>query len=102
MMEVKAIDIHVHPSDEVYIKAMGARAAQMAAYFGRERKPVSMDELADQYRAREMMAVLMGTTDQTTSGITPMPNSHVAAAVKKHPDVFIGFGAIEPAMGKLA
>ena len=64
-MEVKAIDVHVHMSDEASIKARGARAQQMARYFGRERKPVSSDEMADQYRARNMMAIIMNTTDQT-------------------------------------
>src|SRR5438445_11165867 len=74
----------------------------MAAYFGRENTPVSLDDLADQYRARKMMAVLMNSTDVTTSGITPLPNARVAAAVRKHPDAFSGFGAIDPHQGKIA
>jgi predicted TIM-barrel fold metal-dependent hydrolase len=49
-----------------------------------------------------MMAVLMNTVDVTTSGNVPVPNDVIAAAVKKHPDVFIGFGAIEPAQGQVA
>jgi predicted TIM-barrel fold metal-dependent hydrolase len=101
-MPVKAIDIHVHPDDDVAKQAAGARYEQMAAYFGAHRKPTSMDELADKYRAREMMAVLMGNVDVTTSGNQPMPNDHIAAAVKKHPDVFMGFGAVEPQLGRLA
>lgn len=35
----------------------------MAAYFGRENKPVSFNELASQYRARSMMACLMNSRD---------------------------------------
>jgi predicted TIM-barrel fold metal-dependent hydrolase len=101
-MEVKAIDVHVHLSDQASIEARGARAQQMARYFGRERKPVSIDEMADQYRARNMMAAIMNTTDQTVTGLTPVPNSHVAEAVRKHPDVFLGFGAIDPWQGKVA
>jgi predicted TIM-barrel fold metal-dependent hydrolase len=101
-MELAGIDIHVHPRTQQFITAAGARAEQMAAYFGREVKPVSFDELADQYRARNMMAALMNTTDEATSGIPPVPNDVIAAAVKKHPDVFIGFGAIEPAQGEQA
>ena len=97
--DLVAIDVHVHPKDEEWIKASGRRAEQMAAYFGRENTPVSLDDLADQYRARKMMAVLMNSTDVTTSGITPVPNDRVAAAVRKHPDVFIGFGAIDPHQG---
>ncbi len=101
--ELRAIDAHVHLSDEAAMRARGGeRTQQMARYFGTERKAVSVDELADQYRARRMMAVLMNTTDVATSGREPVPNEHVAEAVKKHPDVFIGFGVIEPHLGKLA
>ena len=54
--DIVAIDVHVHLSDETTQKAKGDRTAQMARYFGRERPPVSIDEMADQYRARKMMA----------------------------------------------
>ena len=101
-MEIQAIDMHVHLNDEVAIRAKGGRHEQMARYFGRDRKPVTVDELADQYRARNMMAVLMNGNDVTISGIPPVPNDHIAATVRKHPDVFIGFGAIDPWQGKLA
>jgi predicted TIM-barrel fold metal-dependent hydrolase len=102
-MEVKAIDVHVHLNDVEAITASGARGEQMARYMKRkDTRPVSVDELADQYRARQMMAVLMNSCDVTTSGHQPVPNDHIAAAVRKHPDVFIGFGAIDPWQGKLA
>lgn len=100
--DIVAIDVHIHLSDETTQKAKGDRTQQMARYFGRERPPVSIDELADQYRARKMMAVLMNTRDETVTGLTPVPNDHVAGAVKKHPDVFLAFGAIDPWTGKLA
>ena len=101
-MEVIAIDVHVHLSDELTIKSKGARVQQMARYFGRERKPVSIDEMADQYRQRKMMAVIMNTTDMTVTGLTPVPNDHIAEGVRKHPGVFLGFGIVDPWMGKLA
>ncbi len=100
--DVVAIDIHVHLSDEAAMRARGDRTQQMARYFGSERKVVSADELGDQYRARKMMAVLMNSTDVTTSGKEPVPNDHIAEVVKKHPDVFVGFGVIEPQLGKVA
>ena len=62
----------------------------------------SIDEMADQYRARKMMAVIMNTRDETVTGLTPVPNDHVAGAVKKHPDVFLAFGAIDPWTGRMA
>ncbi len=99
---IKAIDIHVHGHDEAAIQAMGPRNAQMGKYFGKELEPVSLDELADRYREKEMMAVLVNTTDVSSSGIPPVPNDHIADAVKRNPDVFIGFGAVDPWQGKLA
>ena len=59
-MPLKAIDCHVHPWDETSLGFMGAgRLEAMSRYFGRDIKPVPFDELADTYRAREMMAVLL-------------------------------------------
>ena len=43
--DIVGIDVHVHLSDEFTQKAKGDRTAQMARYFGRERPPVSIDEL---------------------------------------------------------
>lgn len=102
-MELRAIDVHVHPWDEVSLASMGGgRKEIMAKYFGREIKPVSLTELADQYRARGMMAVLLASDDSTASGLPPVPNDHVARAVKEHPDVFMGFAGVDPWKGKLA
>ncbi len=100
--EMVAIDIHVHMSDERSMMARGQRAKQMAAYFGSERKVVTPEEQADKYRALKMMACLMNSTDVTSSGNEPVPNEHIAQVVKDHPDVFIGFGVVEPQLGKLA
>src|SRR3970040_3120345 len=99
--DIVAIDIHVHLSDETTQKAKGDRTAQMARYFGRERPPVSIDEMADQYRQRKMMAVIMNTRDETVTGLAPVPNDHVAAYVRKYPDLFLGFGSINPWSGNL-
>src|SRR5205085_10457163 len=48
-----AIDCHVPPWDEVSVQHVGGgRLEVLASYFGREIKPISLDELADAYRAR--------------------------------------------------
>ena len=102
-MPLKAIDCHVHPWDETSLGFMGAgRLEAMSRYFGRDIKPVPFDELADTYRARDMMAVLLATDDSTTSGLPPVPNDHVARAVRDFPDVFLAFGGVDPWKGQLA
>ena len=97
-----AIDVHVHLCDELTLSSKGDRPKQMAEYFKRERKPVSIDEMADQYRERNMMAVIQNTTDETITGLTPVPNKHVADGVQRNPDVFLGFGVIDPWQQKVA
>jgi uncharacterized protein len=101
-MEVQAIDIHVHPQTQEFIDAAGPRAAQMAAYFGRERKAVSWEEMAEMYGSRNMMAVLMNSIDETVSGRKGVPNDVMAKAQRDFPDTFIGFGVVDPWMGKAA
>jgi len=98
-----AIDMHVRPWDEESLGIMGGgRAAAMEGYFGRYPGPVPLDDLADQYRARSMMAVLQVSDDQTTSGLPPQSNDHVAAAVRRNPDALLGFGGIDPWKGRMA
>lgn len=48
------------------------------------------------------MCVLLASDDSTSSGLPPVPNDHVARAVREHPDVFLGFGGVDPWMGKVA
>jgi len=100
--DLMAIDVHVHPMSREALGAFGSHLESMARYFGREVGPVSMDELAEQYRARRMMAVLLGMDTSTASGEPPVPNDHIAAAVRAHPDVFIGFAGVDPWKGRLA
>ena len=100
--DLVAIDVHVHPMSPEARPVFGGELDAMARYFGREIAPVSMDDLADQYRARRMMAVLLAMDTSTVSGRPPVPNDHIAAAVRVHPDVFIGFAGVDPWKGRLA
>ena len=100
--DIVAIDTHVHLSDARALAARPQRAEQMAKYFKRERRVVPVEEMAEQYRERHMMAVIMNSTDTTVTGQEPVPNDHIADVVEQHPDVFLGFGVVDPAQGKLA
>jgi uncharacterized protein len=99
---VTAIDMHVHLLDDAALAATARNVEGMKKYFGASFEPVSVDALADQYRARDMMAVLVNTTDEAATGDPGLPNDHLARAVEKHPDVFIGFGIVDPAQGQRA
>ena len=100
---VKAIDAHVHLSDEIWLATVGdERARSIARAFGREQVVVPVDEMAAEYRGRGMMAVVVNSTDATVTGRASVPNEHVADVVGAHPDVFMGMGVIDPWQGKLA
>jgi predicted TIM-barrel fold metal-dependent hydrolase len=100
---VRAIDTHVHLSDEVWAATVGdERARTIARAFGRTQVVVPVEEMADLYRSRRMMAVLVNTTDATATGRRSVPNEHIAQVVGAHPDVFLGYGVIDPWQGKLA
>ncbi len=49
-----------------------------------------------------MMCVLLGKDARTNTGLPPITNESLAEAVRNHPDTFIGFGAVDPYMGKWA
>ena len=100
--ELFAIDVHVHPTSAEAIAGFGSDLEGMGRYFGRPIPALSMDELAEHYRSRRMMAVLLAMDSSTTSGRPPVPNDHIASAVRAHPDVFIGFAGVDPWKGRLA
>jgi uncharacterized protein len=100
--DLAAIDVHVHPTSPEAIGVLSSDLEAMGQYFGRSIASTSMGELAAQYRARRMMAVLLAMDTSTATGAPPVPNDHIAAAVRAHPDVFIGFAGVDPWKGRLA
>ena len=100
--ELVAVDMHVHLRDAKAQEFRADSILSLARFFGTANEVVSADELADIYRSRNMMAVLLNTTDAFATGRPSLPNDHVAEIVRAYPDVFIGFGVIDPMQGKLA
>jgi uncharacterized protein len=105
-MALTAIDVHVHVHDARARRLRGEEAQRRfedrAAYFKQNATSVSLDEQAEQYQQRNMMAVLMNSTDETVTGIPAIPNDFIAQAVQEHPDVFMGFGIVDPWQGEVA
>lgn len=93
---IQAIDIHVHLRDEVAMRYRASEIENLRKVFAKEPSVVSIDDLAAMYRSKSMMAVLVNTTDKFRTQRESVPNSHIAACVEAHPDVFFGFGAIDP------
>lgn len=100
--DLVAVDVHTHPQTEEFLAAMGPRRTQMAQHFRQQRPVVSFAEQADQYRSRRMMAVIVNSDSETTSGIRGAPNDLLGKAQADHPDVFLAFAGIDPWKGAAA
>lgn len=63
---------------------------------------MSGDQIADYYRELDGQAVLLGWDAETATGLHPFSNKAVAELVHAHPDVFVGFGSVDPHKGAAA
>ena len=94
---IRAIDVHVHPNNDEAIVSGGEYLQWAKSHFKSETaEEVSIDATARMYRERRMMAVLLGKDARTNTGLPAIPNDSIARAVKEHPDVFFGFGSVDP------
>ena len=97
---VKAIDMHIHPPKEPGTPATRFHTA-MAKYF-KSPPELSLEELAAKYKELDFMAVILANDDRTAQGDAWDSNDWVASIMRQYPDTFIGFGSVDPWMGKLA
>jgi predicted TIM-barrel fold metal-dependent hydrolase len=100
---VIAIDMHVHPGTKEYLVDAGGHFLDDAMkYFKQKTAPVSVEEMAAYYKRLDMMAVLLAWDAETHTGLPAVTNDYVSGIVGKYPDIFIGFGSVDPWKGKLA
>ena len=97
---VEAIDMHIHPPKEPGTSATRFHTA-MAKYF-KSPPELSLEELAAKYKELDFMAVILANDDRTAQGDAWDSNDWVASITRQYPDTFIGFGSVDPWMGKLA
>ena len=98
-----AIDMHVHPGTKEYLVDAGGKYLKDAlTYFHKEDAMVSLEEMAAYYRKVDMLGVLLAWDTETQTGLPPVTNDYVAAAVKKYPKSFIGFASVDPWKGRVA
>lgn len=98
-----AIDMHVHPGTKEYLVDAGGKYMEDALkYFRQKTTPVSVEEMAAYYKRVDMMAVLLAWDAETHTGLPAVTNDYIAEIVGRYPDIFIGFGSVDPWKGKLA
>jgi predicted TIM-barrel fold metal-dependent hydrolase len=96
-----AIDVHVHievgPDGDDHLSPDLREA--VSRYFKGDALLPSIDEVADYYRQRSMVAVVFGVDSALTTGQPRIPNSFVVEGARRHPDVLLPFASIDPRRG---
>lgn len=96
------IDVHVHPATEEAHRTGGAYLEQAAEYFGRDHRPVPIEETVERFEAAGVTrAVLLGMDHETNTGNPPTSNDWIAEQRDDH-DLFLGFASVDPHKGQAA
>lgn len=96
----RAIDLHVHlPTDEWLERALGPHLAPTEAYFRAEVPRKTIEEVADEYRSRDILGVVLDWDDQTVTGRPFMGNDWLAGLSERFPGALMGFGSVDPHNG---
>ena len=101
LASVAAIDVHVHveaDSHGCFALDDELRAAA-ATYFKGDPYHPTVSQIAEDYRARNLAAVIFTVDAATATGRPPLSNERIAQEAAEHPDVLIPFGSIDPARG---
>jgi predicted TIM-barrel fold metal-dependent hydrolase len=94
------IDAHVHPPvEEFFAGPLAPYIAGLREYLDDPIPVQTAGELADFYRYRNGKAILLGWNSRPGSGFRSLSNRTIRALVDEAPDVFFGFGAVEPTGG---
>jgi len=91
------IDAHVHPPVPAFLDGPLAQfRAGLEEFLGVTFTPETGEEIASFYRERDARAVLLGWNSQSGSRNASLGNRQIKALVDIAPDVFYGFGAVDP------
>ncbi len=94
---MRAIDFHVHlPTPDWLDGSMDGYVEAAESYFRSTVERQSLGELADKYRALDVLAVLLAWDAETATGRPRVPNETIAAACREYPDAFTGLGSVDP------
>ena len=99
---MRAIDFHVHLATQEWMESLGPLKEATERHFRTEVKVRSVDEMAEEFRADDVLAVLLAWDAESGMGLPALTNDFVADCVTRHPDAFIGFASVDPWKGKSA
>jgi len=97
MADQPIIDSHVHLATEAWVEgSLGPYRASVEEYFRRPILIRSVETMAAEYEAADMLGILLGWDAERAGGRPAIPNDLIAAICKRFGDKFIGFGSVDP------
>src|SRR5437879_12666017 len=89
-LAVKAIDFHVHlPTPDWLDVSMRGYVEAAETYFRSKVARKTLDELAQEYDAMDIVAVLLASDAETATGRPPAPTDLAAEAVPIYPHALV-------------
>lgn len=99
----RAIDFHVHLATHEWMEGSLGPLREATERHFRTKVPIrTVEQMADEFRADDVLAVLLAWDAESAMGLPPVTNDFVADCVARHPDAFIGFASVDPWKGKAA
>jgi predicted TIM-barrel fold metal-dependent hydrolase len=96
-----AIDVHVHVQADQHghLALDDELNAAAAKYFKGDPYDPTVPDIAADYRAKKIAAVIFTVDAEAATGQATLSNEEIAELAAQHPDVLIPFGSIDPARG---
>jgi predicted TIM-barrel fold metal-dependent hydrolase len=93
----RAIDLHVHlPTEEWLQNAIGPHLEATERYFRNAAERKTLDQVADEYRERDVLGVVLDWDDESVTGRGWLGNERLASLSTDYPGVLMGFGSVDP------
>src|SRR5919197_3137968 len=93
----RAIDRHVHlPTEEWLQNSIGPHLEATETYFRQRIVRKTMDQVAEDYRSRDVLGVILDWDDGSVTGRSWLGNEWLASLSERYPGVLMGFGSVDP------
>ncbi len=99
---MRIIDLHCYPNTPEWIDCQGPYVEALAKYWKRPWTAKAEDEVAADFAAAGVEAVLVALDLETTIGTPPCGNDYVAAMRDRHEVMVQAWGTVDPLKGEAA